>query len=87
MGQHFFSLLFLLCIIFSLQVWVFLKTLNLCGRIDKDDIEENQHQLRICITKVYQYQYLQVEDLLRLLIMKLLVDLKLEIKTTFQCLF
>jgi hypothetical protein len=87
MGQYFFSSLFLVCIIFSLQVWVFLRTLILCGRIDKNNIEENQHQLRICITKVYQYQYLQVEDLLRLLIMKSLVDLKLEIKITLQYLF
>jgi hypothetical protein len=53
-GNIFSLRYFFLCINFSLQVWVFLRTLILCGRIGKDDFKENQHELRICITKDYR---------------------------------
>jgi hypothetical protein len=45
--------------------------LILCDKIGRNDVEENQHELRILYNKS-----LSVQDLLGLLIMKLLVDLK-----------
>jgi hypothetical protein len=71
-GQHFFSSLFLFFIIF-LQDYVG-RALILYGKIGRGYVEGNHQELKILIIK--SCQYLQVEDLLRLLVIKLIVNSK-----------
>jgi len=73
MGQHFLSPLFLFCIIFFWEDYVG-RALTLYGRIGRGYVGKNHQELKILIIK--SCQYIQVEDLLRLLVIKLLVNLK-----------